>query len=191
MSNIAYVRVSTVEQNEQRQIEGIKSRTEIDKWFKEKVSGKNKQRKELMSMIDYVRSGDKIYIESFSRLSRSTKDLLELIELFKEKNVELISLKENLDTSTPTGRLLVSMIASINEFERENLLERQREGIAIAKREGKYTGRKKIAIDAEQFKELYDQWINKQITQKHMYEELGIKRTTLHNQIKEYQEGVL
>ena len=139
--NIAYVRVSTEEQNEARQTEAL-SKYNIEKWFVEKVSAKDTHRPELQAMIDFARQGDTIYIHDFSRLARSTQDLLELVEKFKSKGIILISNKENIDTSTPTGKLMLTMIAAINEFERTNLLERQREGIAIAKRNGVYKGRK-------------------------------------------------
>ena len=87
-------------------------------------------------MLDYVREGDTVYIHDFSRLARSTKDLLEIVERLQSKGVHLVSNKENLDTGTPTGKLMLTMIAAINEFERQNLLDRQRERIAIAKRNG-------------------------------------------------------
>ena len=90
-------------------------------------------RPELQRLLEFAREGDTVYVKDFSRLARSTKDLLELVERFKEKNIHLVSLKENLDTSTATGKLMLTMIAAINEFERENILERQREGIALAK----------------------------------------------------------
>ena len=128
--NVAYVRVSTVEQNEARQIEALKPHG-IDKWFTEKISGKNTQRPQLQAMLDFVREGDTVFIHDFSRLARSTKDLLTLVEQLQNKGVHLISNKENLDTSTPTGKLMLTMIAAINEFERANTLERQREGIAM------------------------------------------------------------
>ena len=118
MSNIAYVRVSTAEQNEQRQIEALK-RHNIDKWFIEKVSGKDTNRSKLKDMLDYIREDDTVYIHDFSRLARSTKDLLEIVELLNAKKVHLVSNKENLDTSTPTGKLMLTMIAAINEFERD------------------------------------------------------------------------
>ena len=140
---IAYVRVSTVEQNEERQLEGLK-KYDIDKWFTEKVSGKNTDRPQLKIMIDYAREGDTIYVWDFSRLSRSVTDLLNIVETLQDKKIHLVSIKENLDTSTPTGKLMLTMIGAINEFERASLLERQKEGIAIAKKEGKYKGRKKI-----------------------------------------------
>lgn len=87
-------------------------------------------------MLDYVREGDTVYIHDFSRLARSTKDLLEIVERLQSKGVHLVSNKENLDTGTPTGKLMLTMIAAINEFERQNLLDRQRERIAISKRNG-------------------------------------------------------
>ena len=105
--NVAYVRVSTVEQNEARQIEALKPHG-IDKWFTEKISGKNTQRPQLQAMLDFVREGDTVFIHDFSRLARSTKDLLTLVEQLQNKGVHLISNKENLDTSTPTCKLMLT-----------------------------------------------------------------------------------
>lgn len=174
--NVAYVRVSTVEQNEARQIEGLKKHG-IDKWFTEKVSGKNTNRPQLQSMLDYVREGDTIYIHDLSRISRSTKDLLEIVELLQSKNVHLVSNKESLDTSTATGKLMLTMIGAINEFERVNLLERQREGIAIAKAAGKYKGRKEVKID--NFEQYYQRYKNREFTKTGLAKELNISRPTL------------
>ena len=117
--NIAYVRVSTVEQNENRQLEGLK-KYNIEKWFTEKVSAKDTNRPKLMEMLNYAREGDNIYIWDFSRLARSTKDLLDIVEYLNSRNVCLISAKENVDTSTPTGKLMLTMIGAINELERTN-----------------------------------------------------------------------
>lgn len=115
---VAYVRVSTEEQNEARQIEALK-RHSIEKWFTEKISGKSMDKPQLQAMLDYVREGDTVYIHDFSRLARSTKDLLEIVERLQSKGVHLVSNKENLDTGTPTGKLMLTMIAAINEFERK------------------------------------------------------------------------
>ena len=115
---VAYVRVSPAEQNEARQIEALKKHS-IEKWFTEKISGKSMDRPQLQSMLDYVREGDTVYIHDFSRLARSTKDLLEIVERLQAKGVHLVSNKENLDTGTPTGKLMLTMIAAINEFERQ------------------------------------------------------------------------
>ena len=176
--NVAYVRVSTVEQNEERQVEALKKR-DIDKWFIEKVSGKNTKRSQLQMMLDYVREGDTIYIHDLSRLARSTKDLLEIVEKLQIKGVELVSNKENIDTSTPTGKLMLTMIGAIAEFERANLLERQREGIEIAKNAGKYKGRKPVNVDKDTFEKLYEQYRNREINKVKYAEQLGISRPTL------------
>lgn len=179
--NLAYVRVSTVEQNEERQIEALK-KFNIEKWFTEKVSGKNMNRPKLQEMLDFCREGDTIYIHDFSRLARSTKDLLDIVERLKEKGVHLVSNKENIDSSTPQGKLMLTMIAAIYEFERENMLERQREGIAIAKREGKFKGRKPLELD--DFDKYYELYISRQITKSEMARKLNISRPTLDKMIK-------
>lgn len=184
MSNIAYVRVSTAEQNEARQIEALKKHN-IDKWFTEKVSGKNMNRPQLEAMLDYVREGDTVYIHDFSRLARSTKDLLSIVEQLQEKGVHLVSNKENLDTSTPTGKLMLTMIAAINEFERENLLERQREGIAIAKEQGKFKGGQVKKIDDKAFNATYEQYKRRELTKGQMAQKLRISRPTLDKMLKE------
>lgn len=185
MANIAYVRVSTVEQNEARQIESL-SKYRIDKWFSEKVSGKDTNRPQLQAMLEYVREGDTVYIHDFSRLARSTKDLLDIVEQLQSKGVHLISAKENLDTSTPTGKLMLTMIGAIGEFERQNLLERQKEGIAIAKRDGKYKGRKPIEAD-QRFREQYQRYLNREINKTELAKILGVSRPTLDKMIKDNQ----
>ena len=184
MAHIAYVRVSTAEQNEARQIESLKKHT-IDKWFTEKVSGKNMNRPQLEAMLDYVREGDTVYIHDFSRLARSTKDLLTIVEKLQNKKVHLVSNKENLDTSTPTGKLMLTMIAAINEFERENLLERQREGIAIAKEQGKFKGGQVKRIDDKTFTEAYERYQRRELTKTQLAAELKISRPTLDKLIKD------
>lgn len=183
---IAYVRVSSADQNEARQVEALK-KYDIEKWFVEKVSGKDMNRPELQRLLEFAREGDTVYVKDFSRLARSTKDLLELVERFKEKNIHLVSLKENLDTSTATGKLMLTMIAAINEFERENILERQREGIALAKQRGAYKGRK--AVQVKDFGKYYARYLRREYTKKELAEELNISRPTLDRLIKEYQQS--
>lgn len=184
MANIAYVRVSTVEQNEARQTEALKKNS-IDKWYIEKVSGKDTNRPKLKEMLDYVREGDTLYIHDFSRLARSTKDLLLIIEELNAKKVHLVSNKENLDTTTATGKLMLTMIAAINEFERENLLERQREGIAEAKKAGKYKGGQVKKIDDETFNKAYNRYMTRQINKTQLAKELKISRPTLDKMLKD------
>ena len=184
MAHIAYVRVSTAEQNEARQIEALKKH-DIDKWYTEKVSGKNMNRPQLKAMLDYVREGDTVYIHDFSRLARSTKDLLAIVDQLQEKGVHLVSNKENLDTSTSNGRLMLTMIAAINEFERENLLERQREGIAIAKAEGKFKGGQVKRFDDKTFCAAYDRYQHRELNKTQLAAELRISRPTLNKLLKD------
>ena len=185
--NLAYVRVSTAEQNEARQVEAMKQ-YQIDKWYIEKVSGKNTDRPKLQELLEFCREGDTIHIHDFSRLARSTKDLLDIVETLTAKGVFLISNKENIDTSTPTGKLMLTMIAAINEFERTNLLERQREGIAIAKAEGKYKGRKPVSIEG--FESHYLRYQRREISKSGLARELGISRPTLDKLIAQYRQSI-
>ena len=182
--NVAYVRVSTVDQHEDRQIEALEKHG-IDKWYIEKVSAKDTNRPKLKEMIDYVREGDTVYIHDFSRLARSTKDLLEIVEYLTNKGVNLVSNKENLDTSTPTGKLMLTMIGAINEFERANLLERQKEGIAIAKQKGAYKGRKAIEIEDDKFNEEYQKYMNRELNKTELAKRLGVSRPTLDKMIRD------
>ena len=183
--NIAYIRVSSVEQNEQRQVEAMQ-KFSIEKWFIEKVSAKDTNRPKLQEMLEFCREGDTVHIHDFSRLARSTKDLLDIVELLGKKGVTLVSNKENIDTSTPTGKLMLTMIGAINEFERMNLLERQKEGIAIAKREGKYKGGK--CKEIPNFVEHYNRYKAREISKSTLAKELNISRPTLDKLIIEYNK---
>ena len=182
---LGYVRVSTIEQNEARQLETME-KYKVEKVFTEKVSGKDTQRPKLQELIGFARENDIIVIHSFDRLARSTKDLLYLVEMFTNKGITLISNKEQIDTSTPTGKLLLTVIAAINEFERTNLLERQAEGIAIAKKNGVYKGRKPISID--NFAMHYTRWKSREVNKADLMKELGVSRPTLNKLFKEYEE---
>ena len=181
--HVAYIRVSTLEQNEDRQLEAMK-KYPIEKFFTEKISAKDMNRPELQKMLEFVREGDVVHIHDFSRLARSTKDLLEIVELLKKKGVALVSNKENIDTSTPTGRLMLTMIGAINEFERCNLLERQREGIAIAKAQGKFKGRKEVKAD--DFNAQYQRYLNRELNKAQLAKTLGISRPTLDKLIRQH-----
>ncbi len=180
---VGYIRVSSVDQNEARQLVTMK-KYNVEKVFSEKVSGKDTNRPKLKEMLDYVREGDTIVIHDFSRLARSTKDLLDIVEYLNNKNVTLISSKESIDSGTPSGKLMLTMIGAINEFERANLLERQREGIAIAKEQGKYKGRKEFKIN--NFEQYYNRYMNREINKSNLAKELGVSRPTLDKLIKEY-----
>lgn len=127
----------------------------VDKIFIDKASGKNTARKELQDMLQFVRVGDTVIVESYSRLARLTQDLLDIVETLKNKSVEFISKKEAIDTCAPAGRLMLTIFAGLYQFERECTLERQAEGIAEAKKAGKYKGRKPIDVDEVKFKKIH------------------------------------
>lgn len=116
----------------------------VDEVYIDRLSGKNTDRPELKKMMDYVRKGDTVIVESISRFARNTRDLLVLIEKLTEKGVEFVSRKEAIDTTTPTEKFMLTVFGAVAELEREYILQRQREGIAIAKAQGKYAGRKPI-----------------------------------------------
>lgn len=182
----AYIRVSTVEQNAERQIVAME-RHNIPKenYFMEKVSGKNTDRIELQKLLATVTAGDTIYIHDFSRLSRSTADLLSIVEKLNASGVHLVSNKENLDTSTPTGKLMLTMIGAINEFERTNLLERQKEGISVAKAKGIYKGRKAQDYKTPEFWQALADYKEKKLNKMQFADRIGVSRPTLDKILKE------
>ena len=182
MANVGYCRVSTVEQNEGRQVEALKPH-HIDKWFIDKCSGKNTDRPQFQAMLEYIREGDTVYVEDFSRLSRSVSDLLQIVNQLQDKCVGLVSLKERIDSTTPQGRLMLTMIGAINEFERANILERQAEGIALAKQKGVYKGRKRIVKPAN-WQDVYSRWKRREISGKEAMKELDLKRNTFYNFVR-------
>lgn len=181
---IGYIRVSTKEQNEARQVELLKD--ECDKIYIEKASGKDRNRPELKEMLDYAREGDTIVVESYSRLARSVLDLLSIVEEMDKKNIKFISKKENIDTSTASGKLMLNIFASLAQFEREQLKERQREGIAIAKANGKYTGRKALIIDEQEFKDCLELIEEEALTVSKACELLNISRSIFYKRQKLY-----
>lgn len=180
---VGYVRVSTVEQNPARQLELMKS-FGVDKVYSEKLSGKDTNRPEFKEMLSFLREGDTLYVESFSRLSRSTRDLIDTVNALNEKGVSLVSDKEKIDTTTPQGRLVMTVFAAIYQFERENTLERQREGIEIAKREGKYKGRKPIEV-TDAFLKIAWKWEKGELALKDAIAQSGVSQSTFFRKCKE------
>lgn len=184
MAKIGYVRCSTEEQNEARQVLMMKEQ-EIGQVFVDKASGKNTDRPGLKKLLDYVRPGDTVVVESISRLARSTRDLLTIVAELTERNVEFVSLKESIDTHTAQGQFMLTVFGAMAELERANILQRQKEGIAIAKAEGKYTGRKRIDVDAEQMQAVCAQWRAGELTAVAAMAELGMKPNTFYRRVKE------
>lgn len=180
---VGYVRVSTVEQNEGRQVLAMKEHG-VDKVFVDKASGKNTKREKLDEMLRFVREGDVLYVSEFSRLARSTKDLLAIVEQLSAKGVDIVSLKENIDTTTASGRMMLTVVAAIAQFEREIMLERQREGIELAKKAGKFE-KPCISVPDELFDAVYERYLRRELTKSGMCRELGISRPTLNRILKE------
>lgn len=184
---IGYARVSTIEQNEARQLESFASYAEkIRKVFIDKVSGKDTNRPQLKALLEYVREGDVVVVSDFSRLARSTRDMLQIVQELTEKGVGLISLKENVDTDTPQGRFMLTVFAALAELERETILQRQREGIAIAKQQHKYKGRKPLPFDEDKLKAECKKWRNGEQTAVATMNKLGIRRNRFYQIVKKY-----
>lgn len=179
---IGYVRVSTAEQNTERQVSTLGT-YDVDKIFVDKASGKSTDRPELKKMMDYIREGDIVIVESISRFARSTKDLLELMSSLSEKDVKFISEKEAIDTATPSGRFMLTIFAAVAELEREYLRDRQREGIELAKQKGKYKGRQPgIYPD---FKQMLEKTKRGEITAASAMRKLGMSKSTWYRKVKE------
>ena len=176
-----YARVSTADQNLDRQKDAL-SKYGIDRLYCEKMSGTKKNRPELDAMLNELRDGDTVVVESLSRLGRSVKNLAELIELFNEKNVRLVSLKETIDTTSSTGKLLFSILASLCQFERDVLAERTSEGLAAARARGRVGGRPKTNSKAvEKAVALYN---TKQYAISEITNLTSVSRSTLYRAIK-------
>lgn len=178
---IGYVRVSTEEQNTARQ-EIMLRELGVDELFVDRASGKNADRPELNRMMNFVRRGDTVIVESISRFARNTRDLLDLVERLTEKQVEFVSRKEAIDTTTPTGKFMLTVFAAVAELEREYILQRQREGIAIAKQQGKYRGRPPKAYP--DFERITARWQKGEITAVQAMKQLGMSKTRFYERVK-------
>lgn len=178
---IGYVRVSTEEQNTARQ-EIMLRELGVDELFVDRASGKNADRPELNRMMNFVRRGDTVIVESISRFARNTRDLLDLVERLTEKQVEFVSRKEAIDTTTPTGKFMLTVFAAVAELEREYILQRQREGIAIAKQQGKYRGRPPKAYP--DFERIAERWQKGEITAVQAMKQLGMSKTRFYERVK-------
>ena len=178
---IGYIRISTVDQNTARQ-EVLMKELGVEQVYIDRMSGKNTDRPELKRMMNYVREGDVVIVESISRFARNTKDLLELVEKLTNKQVEFISKKESIDTTTPTGKFMLTVFGAVAELEREYILQRQKEGIAVAKQNGVYKGRK--PIEHPKFNEVILLWRNGEITAVEAMKKLDMKPSTFYRKVK-------
>lgn len=184
---IGYVRVSTIEQNEARQLKALEDFGKpMHKIFVDKCSGKNTDRPQFQKMLAFVQAGDVIVVSEYSRFARSSVDLLRIVNELQEKGISVISMKEQFDTSTPQGKLILGVFAHIAEFEREIILERQREGIEIAKAQGKYKGREARKIDVDKFRHECELWRAGKQTAEEAAEHVGYKRAMFFRKVKEF-----
>ena len=179
---IGYIRVSTLEQNTMRQ-EALMEALGVDEVYIDRMSGKNTNRPELQKMMEYVRKGDTVIVESISRFARNTRDLLELVERLTVKGVEFVSKKEAIDTTTPTGKFMLTVFGAVAELEREYILQRQREGIAIAKANGVYRGRK--PVQRPEFDQVVALWRSGELTAAEAMRRLDMKSSTFYRRVKE------
>lgn len=177
---IGYIRVSSVEQNTIRQ-EVMMQELDVDEMYIERASGKNTDRPELKKMMSYVRRGDSVIVESISRFARNTRDLLELIETLSALEVAFVSRKESIDTNTPTGKFMLIVFGAVAELEREYILQRQKEGIAIAKQQGKYRGRKRKM--PPEFDRVVARWRAGEITAVKAMELLRLSKNTFYRRV--------
>lgn len=188
MANIGYIRVSTKEQNTGRQYQDFTAKgIVLDKVFEEKMSGKNTDRPQLQAMLSYLREGDTLFVESFSRLARSTRDLLNIVTVLTEKGVSFVSLKENVDTTTSQGKFMLTVFAGLYELERDNILERQREGIDLALKEGRSYGRPKATV-SDTFPTNYKLWKAGQLKAVDFMKIENIPKSTFYKLVKRYEE---
>lgn len=181
---VGYARVSTKEQNEARQIKAFEE-MKIEQVYIDKQSGKTAERPQLKEMLSFIRSGDIVIVESISRIARNTKDLLTIVETINGKGAEFVSLKESIDTQTPTGKFMLTVFGAMAELEREYILQRQAEGIEIAKADGKYKGKPKMEIDNDAFKKECKRWRDGEQTATAAMKKLGIKPNTFYRRVKE------
>lgn len=187
MANIAYIRVSTKEQNTGRQHEDFTAKgIVLDKVFEEKLSGKNTDRPQLQAMLAYLREGDTLYVESFSRLARSTRDLLNIVNTLTEKGVSFVSLKENVDTTTSQGKFMLTVFAGLYELERDNILDRQREGIDLALKEGRPYGRPSATLSST-FSKNYQLWKQGELKAVDFMKRENIPKSTFYKLVKRYE----
>lgn len=183
---IGYARVSSTDQKLDVQLDQLKA-LGVDKVYAEKASGADAERVELAAMLDYVREGDTVVACKLDRIARSTQHLLNIVETLNKKGVALRVLNIDLDTSTPTGKLMLTMLGAIATFEREMMLERQADGIAKAKEAGKYLGRKPTAKAKSAEVVLL---LGQGKTKEAVAAELGIGVASVYRIAKEHRAGV-
>lgn len=181
---IGYVRVSTPEQNTLRQ-EALMEQLGVEQVYVDRMSGKDTHRPQLQKMLEFVRQGDTVVVESISRFARNTRDLLELVERLRKKEVGFVSQKEAIDTATPAGQFMLTVFAAVAQLERDYILQRQREGIQLAREQGKYAGRK--PMEAPGLEQVAAQWRKGELSAAQAAKKLGMSRATFYRRVKDLE----
>lgn len=185
MATVGYVRISPVCKNEAELIASLRDCEErIDTVFIERVSHSVTNRPELKKLQESVKAGDTVVVPSLSVLARSTRDLLLITEKLETKKVRLMSLKENIDTATGKGKVFARVLDILRDVENETTLERQREGIAEARTEGKYHGRPSIAFDEDKFREECEKWQRGEQTAVETMKKMDLKPNTFYRNVE-------
>ena len=186
---VGYVRISCSESQNTARQDTLMEELQVERVFTDKMSGKDaSNRPQLQAMLEYVREGDVVVSESISRIARSTRDFLNIMDKFNQKGVTYISKKEAINTSTPQGVFMLTVFAALSELERQTTRQRALEGIAEAKKRGVYKGRKPIAIDATKFKSVYTKWKANKITAVEAYKQLDLSASSWYRRVKDYEK---
>lgn len=184
---IGYARVSTQDQNLERQLDNLTA-AGCERIFNEKMTGTKSSRPELQTMLLTLRKGDTLIVDSFSRLSRSTKDLLAMVEKLTEMGVHLVSLKENLDTTTATGKMMLTMLSALSQFERDLIAERTRDGLKAARSRGRCGGRPRVGSDKDR-KQALAMYHANAMSNSEIAERFGVSLSTLNRWIRSEKQG--
>lgn len=179
-----YCRCSTIEQNEARQV-AMAEEHNAGKIYIDKASGKDTNREELIKMMNFVREGDIVMVESISRIARNTRDLLNIIDELSQKGVAFVSIKESIDTNTATGKFMLTVFGAMAELERAYILDRQAQGISIAKENGVYKGKQPMKINEDAFSAAVAEWRKGSITAVEAMKRCGLKPNTFYRRVKE------
>jgi DNA invertase Pin-like site-specific DNA recombinase len=186
MAKIGYARVSSETQCLDRQADAFQD-LNLDRVFSDKASGRNADRPGLQAMLDFLREGDTLFVESISRLARSTRDLLAIVEKLEAKSIAFVSLKEAIDTGSPQGRFVMTLFAALAQLERETIRQRQREGIQAAQARGRAMGRPPATYPAE-WDQVYGEWQAGKLTAGAAMRLLGLRHTTFYKLARQSQQ---
>jgi DNA invertase Pin-like site-specific DNA recombinase len=187
---IGYARVSTIEQNTARQ-EVLLKEYGVDKLYIDKCSGKNMERPQLQEMLQFARGGDTIVVGSMDRLGRNARDLINIVDELQKRGIGFKCIKEGIGSGSPLGEAIMLILSALAQLERSYILERQREGIEIAKQKGVYKGRKPVEVDKELFEKIYDLWARDEITAKKAMDVLKLKTSTFYRRIREHKQVMM